>query len=307
MRPVPTTSSSSTARTRSPTSSARGRSLTNALYEGNYPLVSALSRPVIAAGGRRDRARARRRGGRPRLHRQGQRPAPLRARLQGALPGREGDRAAARPDLDARRGDRVRARARASRSCRRAASPFSIDENLFGRAIEAGVLEDPWNAPPEEPYALTSDPASAPAPIEIVDRLRAGHPGLARRRGALARRAHRAGEPARRRLRDRADRHDREPRRGHQEPRGLRGAGRDDAHRRALGARGRRPHEGRGAAQAAARAALDGDRLRGSLVQPAHARRSTRSSTRRRSSSRERSGSSSGRTPRSSPAAARRT
>ena len=49
-----------------------------------------------------------------------------------------------------------------------AASPFSIDENLFGRAIEAGVLEDPWNAPPEEPYALTSDPASAPAPIEIV-------------------------------------------------------------------------------------------------------------------------------------------
>ena len=49
-----------------------------------------------------------------------------------------------------------------------AASPFSIDENLFGRAIEAGVLEDPWNAPPEEPYALTSDPATAPPPIEVV-------------------------------------------------------------------------------------------------------------------------------------------
>ena len=30
------------------------------------------------------------------------------------------------------------------------------------------MLEDPWNAPPEEPYALTSDPADAPAPIEIV-------------------------------------------------------------------------------------------------------------------------------------------
>ena len=40
------------------------------------------------AGGRRDRARPRRRGGRARLHRQGQRPAPLRARVQGALPGR---------------------------------------------------------------------------------------------------------------------------------------------------------------------------------------------------------------------------
>jgi argininosuccinate synthase len=49
-----------------------------------------------------------------------------------------------------------------------AASPYSIDENLFGRAIEAGVLEDPWNAPPEEPYALTSDPAGAPDPEEVV-------------------------------------------------------------------------------------------------------------------------------------------
>jgi argininosuccinate synthase len=49
-----------------------------------------------------------------------------------------------------------------------AASPYSIDENLFGRAIEAGVLEDPWNSPPDEPYALTSDPASAPAPAEVV-------------------------------------------------------------------------------------------------------------------------------------------
>jgi len=47
-------------------------------------------------------------------------------------------------------------------------SPFSIDENFFGRAIEAGVLEDPWAGPPEEPYALTSDPARSPAPIEIV-------------------------------------------------------------------------------------------------------------------------------------------
>ena len=48
-----------------------------------------------------------------------------------------------------------------------AVSPFSIDENLFGRAIEAGVLEIP-QTPPEEPYTLTSDPATAPEPIEIV-------------------------------------------------------------------------------------------------------------------------------------------
>src|SRR5919199_2548242 len=35
-------------------------------------------------------------------------------------------------------------------------SPFSIDDNLLGRTIESGVLEDPWVAPPEEAFALTS-------------------------------------------------------------------------------------------------------------------------------------------------------
>ena len=49
-----------------------------------------------------------------------------------------------------------------------AASPFSIDENLFGRAIEAGVLEDPWARRPRSRTRSASDPAVAPAPIEIV-------------------------------------------------------------------------------------------------------------------------------------------
>ena len=47
-------------------------------------------------------------------------------------------------------------------------SPFSFDENLLGRAIEAGVLEDPWNSPPEEPFGLTSSPATAPAPETVI-------------------------------------------------------------------------------------------------------------------------------------------
>ena len=41
-------------------------------------------------------------------------------------------------------------------------SPFSIDLNLWGRSVEAGVLEDPWAAPPPEAYAWTVDPADAP-------------------------------------------------------------------------------------------------------------------------------------------------
>ena len=75
--------------------------------------LTACHRP----GGRRDRRRDRRRGRRPRLHRQGQRPAALRALVQGERPGTARDRAAARPDLDARRGDRVRHRQRDSGRC----------------------------------------------------------------------------------------------------------------------------------------------------------------------------------------------
>lgn len=41
-------------------------------------------------------------------------------------------------------------------------SPYSIDQNLWGRSIEAGVLEDPWTEPPEDIYAWTADPRNAP-------------------------------------------------------------------------------------------------------------------------------------------------
>src|SRR3989337_1493042 len=51
-----------------------------------------------------------------------------------------------------------------------------MHEILCGRGIEAGVLEDPWNAPPEEPYALTSDPATAPPPLDVVVGFQRGVP-----------------------------------------------------------------------------------------------------------------------------------
>ncbi len=41
-------------------------------------------------------------------------------------------------------------------------SPYSVDENLWGRSIECGVLEDPWVEPPEDVYAWTKSPADAP-------------------------------------------------------------------------------------------------------------------------------------------------
>jgi len=49
------------------------------------------------------------------------------------------------------------------------ASPYSIDENLWGRSIECGVLEDPWVEPPEEVFAWTKSPAAAPDKPEYVE------------------------------------------------------------------------------------------------------------------------------------------
>ena len=48
-------------------------------------------------------------------------------------------------------------------------SPFSIDQNLWGRANEAGVMEDPWVAPPEEAYGLTKALEHTPDIPEIVE------------------------------------------------------------------------------------------------------------------------------------------
>jgi len=42
------------------------------------------------------------------------------------------------------------------------ASPYSIDENLWGKSIECGVLEDPWAEPPEEIFTWTKSPDKAP-------------------------------------------------------------------------------------------------------------------------------------------------
>jgi argininosuccinate synthase len=56
-------------------------------------------------------------------------------------------------------------------------SPYSVDMNLWGRSIEAGVLEDPWGAPPRDIYEWTVDPEEAPAKSrEVVIDFREGVP-----------------------------------------------------------------------------------------------------------------------------------
>jgi argininosuccinate synthase len=47
-------------------------------------------------------------------------------------------------------------------------SPYSVDQNVFGRAVETGFLEDIWNAPIEDIYSYTSDPAITRDADEVV-------------------------------------------------------------------------------------------------------------------------------------------
>ena len=46
-------------------------------------------------------------------------------------------------------------------------SPYSIDQNLWGRTIECGILEDPWEQPPEEVFELTTPTATGPTELVI--------------------------------------------------------------------------------------------------------------------------------------------
>ena len=48
-------------------------------------------------------------------------------------------------------------------------SPYSIDTNIYGRAIECGVLEDPWVEPPKDIYAMTKSPEKAPNKSTYVE------------------------------------------------------------------------------------------------------------------------------------------
>jgi argininosuccinate synthase len=55
-------------------------------------------------------------------------------------------------------------------------SPYSIDQNLWGRAVETGFLEDIWNAPIEDVYAYTQNPAPPRDPDEVVVTFERGIP-----------------------------------------------------------------------------------------------------------------------------------
>ncbi len=148
----------------------------NAMYEGKYPLVSALSRPVIVEHLVQS---ARRYGADAVAHGcTGKGNDQVRFEVSSRI---------LAPDLDVLAPTRVWGLTRAD--CIDLAARwdipieatkekvYSIDENMWGRAIECGVLENPWATAPEEPYTITKRAADAPAePREVVIGFERGEP-----------------------------------------------------------------------------------------------------------------------------------
>ncbi|MEA2498695.1 MAG: argininosuccinate synthase [Actinomycetota bacterium] len=139
----------------------------NALYQGLYPLVSALSRPLIAEVlvdvARETGADAVAHGCTGKGNDQ--------VRFEVSLGALAPDLRVMAPvrDWDMTRGDTISyAVERNLPITTTKKSPYSIDENLWGRSIECGVLEDPWASCPEDAYALTVSPADA-APSQDLE------------------------------------------------------------------------------------------------------------------------------------------
>jgi len=147
----------------------------NALYMDRYPLVSALSRPLIA----RHLARVAAETGATHVAHGCTGKGNDQVRFEVSL-------AALAPDLQVLAPVRDYAMTRDKAIAfaeerglpidQSKRSPYSVDQNLWGRAVETGFLEDIWNAPIEDLYSYTSDPAVARDPDELVLSFTAGVP-----------------------------------------------------------------------------------------------------------------------------------
>ena len=137
----------------------------NAMYEGVYPLSAALSRPLISAllveSAHTYGADAVAHGCTGKGNDQVRIELAVRAldpAIKTLAPLRE--KPLSRPDAMAY------AQAHDVPISSTVAKPYSVDANLWGRSIEAGVLEDPWTAPPEDCFAWTAGSDAQPHAAE---------------------------------------------------------------------------------------------------------------------------------------------
>ena len=146
----------------------------NALYQGRYPLATALARPLLAKAlcqvADETDAVAIAHGSTGKGNDQVRFDvaiATLRPGTQIVAPAREwGLTRAEEIAYAAEYGIPVQATLDA---------PFSVDANLWGRSVEGGVLEDPWTSPPEACYEWTENPDTA-QPREVAVTFEAGVP-----------------------------------------------------------------------------------------------------------------------------------
>jgi argininosuccinate synthase len=148
----------------------------NAIYQGAYPLATALARPLIAQllveVAQREAADAVAHGCTGKGNDQVRFDVAVHALdpgLQVVAPMRVGMGLSREQEIDY-------AHQRGIDIPITKASPYSIDANLWGRSIEAGVLEDPWIAPPADVYEWTVDPSAAPAAVEVTIAFEGGVP-----------------------------------------------------------------------------------------------------------------------------------
>ena len=140
----------------------------NALYEGEYPLVSALSRPLIVKNLVETAAQV---GADAIAHGcTGKGNDQIRFELSLAALAPELVMLAPARHWGFTRDDAIRyALEKGIDIPVTKKSPYSIDENLWGRSIECGVLEDAWLEPPPDVYQLTADPGNAPDDPEDIE------------------------------------------------------------------------------------------------------------------------------------------
>jgi argininosuccinate synthase len=148
----------------------------NALYQGVYPLATALARPLIAQllceVAAREGADAVAHGCTGKGNDQVRFDVAVHAlnpSLEVIAPMRVGMGLSREQEIDY-------ANERGIEIPITKASPYSIDANLWGRSIETGVLEDPWVAPPADVYEWTVAADAAPAPVEVTITFEGGVP-----------------------------------------------------------------------------------------------------------------------------------
>ncbi|MFZ1382500.1 MAG: argininosuccinate synthase [Scrofimicrobium sp.] len=147
----------------------------NALYQRSYPLVSAISRPLIS----KHLVKAARQYGATTVAHGCTGKGNDQVRFEVSITSIAPDLKCIAPvrDLALTRDVAIDYASKHSLPIETTRSnPFSIDQNVWGRAIETGFLEDIWNGPTKDVYNYTDDPTYPPLPDEVVITFEEGVP-----------------------------------------------------------------------------------------------------------------------------------